>query len=159
MLETGVEHPALLESDEARLSVAFVAMSVGDNACGVGVGRGAGAVVGGGVGQVGVDGLAGGGAFVFDEDECGELDRGGGVVWAEGRVGEVVAEGVVGVAGGAADSDLHEAGRAGGVGDAGPVAPGWSAHEGSASRPWSHSSVAMPARISHGMSYWAPICS
>ena len=34
-------------------------------------------------------------------------------------VGEVLAEGVVGVAGGSADADLHEAGRAGGVRDPG----------------------------------------
>ena len=98
---------------------ALVGVGVGDDAGGVGGGGGAGAVVGGGVGEVGVDGLAGGGAFVFDEDERGELDGGGGVVGAEGGVGEVLAELVVGVAGGSADADLHEAGRAGGVGGAG----------------------------------------
>ena len=75
------------EPHECRLPGALVGGGVGDDAGGVGGGGAAGAVVGGGVGEVGVDGFAGGGAFVFDEDERGELDGGGGVVGSEGGVG------------------------------------------------------------------------
>jgi hypothetical protein len=96
---------------------ALVGVGVGDDAGGVG--GGAGAVVGARVGEVGVDLLAGGRALVLDQNERGELDGGGGVVRAERVVWEVVAQGVVGVAGRFADADLHEAGGAGGVGDAG----------------------------------------
>ena len=40
----------------------------------------------------------------------------------------------------------------------GPRAPGIGVHEGAGNWPLSHSSVPIPARISHGMLYRAPTC-
>ena len=85
----------------------MVGVGVGDDLLAVRVGLGAGAVVGGDVGEVGVDRGALGRALVLDQDERGELNGGGGVVRPELRVGEVLLEGLVFVAGGAADADLH----------------------------------------------------
>ena len=70
-----------------------------------------------------------------------------------------MAELVVGVAGGSADADLHEAGRAGGVGGAGAGGAGLEGAGGVGESALVDSSVAMPARISQGRSYRAPTCS
>ena len=115
----GVDVQPELASDERGLLAALVSVGVGDDAGGVCVGGGAGAVVRAGIRAVGVDWLAGWGVFVLGEDERGELCGGGGVVWSERRVGEVLAKLVVCVAGGAADADLHQSRSAGGVCGAG----------------------------------------